>query len=83
MKQVCFPQIVYFLSYVWAQRWLFSSEVGKLLAGHYSARSGRSSNLYFLTGYRILTGQKAFLVLGSFLEIPQGYVTAYAIINGQ
>ena len=52
-------------------------------AGHYSAQSGKLSNLCFLTGYRTLTGQKTFFALGSFLEISQGHVTAYVIICGQ
>ena len=30
-----------------------------------------------------MTGQRTFFDLGSFLEIPQGHVTAYIIINGQ
>ena len=31
-------------------------------AGHYSAQSGKSSNLCFLTGYRTLTGQRTFFI---------------------
>ena len=44
---------------------------------HYSALSGKLSNPCFLTGYRILIGQRTLFTLGSSLEIPQGHVTAY------
>ena len=49
---------------------------------HYSALSGKLSNPCFLTGYRILIGQRTFFTLGSSLEIPQDHVTAYVIIYG-
>ena len=49
-------------------------------AGHYSEQSGKLNNLCFLTGYRALIGQITFFMLGSYLEIPKGHVTAYVII---
>ena len=51
-------------------------------AGHYSAQSGKLSNLCFLTRYQKLIGQRTFFALGSSLEISQGHVTAFVIIYG-
>ena len=51
MKQVCnFSQAVYFFSYVWAQRWLFCSEVGKLLSPKIICKGLQIalSNTYFI-----------------------------------
>lgn len=45
--------------------------------------SDKMSNLFFLTGYRLLTGQTTFFALASFLGIPQGHVTADIIIYAQ
>ena len=53
--------------------------INKRFADH-SAQSGKLINLCFLTGYRLLTGQRTFFDLGSFLEIAQGHVIAYVII---
>ena len=50
--------------------------------GHYSAQSGKLSNIFFLTGYQTLIGQRTFFALGSSLEIYQGHVTTYVIIYG-
>ena len=44
---------------------------------------GKLGNLCFLIGYQLLTGQRTFFALGSFLEITRGHVTVYAIIFGR